>query len=653
MKNLLCVTMIMAVVLLVSGNAYAISGSDVLSALDNPRGVEFLYFEYCVQKMDKEGFAVFDDITGEPVYSTSPKASSSSDKWTVQKSLDAMTKPQTGSCLRSKNTANLSSARIYLRVYGPGTFALRYKTSTEYGDCLNIYVDQENVVSGEGYDTDYVPGQATSPADESEWMTATFQVPGGVAEKGSQAGTYYHEILIEYAKDEYEPDGPVKPNKKDYDGDTEWYNEDLAAYNEAKPYYNDCVWIDAGFFPLEEDENYVVTKWGTVWQQDDVTLNVDLGTDVTFVDSYEVLVDTNAYDFGYVVRYTLNGKMPSGASEQIQEREAVKLTETCTMTTAVFSGSVKVPTVQPVTLNFTRKGATPVISFLADQSGENGQAYSVTTTTQDGVIWYRIGEEAPWSRLDSQPLMVNTAGILYAKTVPANEAAIESDVASVTIQMAEPPVISAMCGDRPFTSGEMIDENESVQFKHEPKAGTVVRYSINSGDWAEMPLAGFLVAEKAVVRFKAQTDAGGFSSVIEYVVNKATTTFRFSGDSALRNGWNLISFPIYLTSANIREFLALTDGFFTLDNGTSLISANSIEPEKAYFCHFSATATAAGDMEFHGMETETAPELKPGWNLVGVADECQMENAWSWNGKRFVYTEKLVPGKGYFILKIR
>ena len=643
---------LLAMALLLAGStAFAISGKDVLTALDNPSGVEFVKFEYCVQKLDADGFPMFNDDTGEPVYSTRTTSTSSSTWWAVQSSLDKKTYPQTTKCLRSTNTAKMSSARIYLRVYGPGTFALKYKTSTEMGDCLNVYVDGEEVLSASGYDVGYTPAQAGASAGESDWYEEIFRVPGGKAEQGSQAGTYYHEILIEYAKDEWTPDGPVKPTLADCNYDREWYNEELEAYNEAKPYYNDCVWIDAGFVPLKEDENFVVTEWGTTWVKDEPELTVDYGSDMTFVDSYEVNFFTNVYDYGYTVRYTTSGAMPKATSPKVLEGDVVLLTETCTLTTAVFNGTTMLASIEPVALTFTRQGAEPVFRRVEEQSGADAQAYEITTTTPDGTVWVSVGAENAWTRLDAQPLTVTMPGTVYAKTVPASATALESAVSSVTVLQADMPEIHATCGGRAYASGDVLDESESVVFTCVPQAGMTVMASLNGGAWAPLDAEGLAVDSNAAVRFRAEAHSSLASAVVEYDVCKATLDgrFKFVGESKLRNGWNLVSFPVRLAKAHEQRFLELAGTMFTLEGGR-LVIATEIEPGRAYFCHFDACADA-GQMLYHGMEAAAPPELANGWNMVGVLEETEAENAWSWNGKRFERAVNLVPGRGYFILK--
>ena len=110
MRKTYKMTLLATALLLAASAAFAISGKDVLAALDNPSGVQFVKFEYCVQKLDADGFPVFDDDTGEPVYKTRTTSTSSSSQWAVQSSLAKNTYPQTSKCLRSTNTAAMSSA---------------------------------------------------------------------------------------------------------------------------------------------------------------------------------------------------------------------------------------------------------------------------------------------------------------------------------------------------------------------------------------------------------------------------------------------------------------------------------------------------------------------------------------------------------------
>ena len=243
-----------------------ITGADVLSALDNPRGVEFLKFEYAEASRTKhteDGEIRYEydyDDKGNIVYNVKSSGDTSS-KWKLQTKLQKKTMVQKGtSCLVSNGVENDCSSRIYLRVYGPGKFSLRVKTSTGFGDMLSIWVDGEEKQSYDGWEFGYIPG-------EDDWQVFEVTIPAGMAAAGSQAGTYYHEIMLNFTKDidDGNDDGhPVKPREADYDGDTERYMKDLEEYNALLQYFHDCVWIDAEMIPCEWVDGEI-SQWATVW----------------------------------------------------------------------------------------------------------------------------------------------------------------------------------------------------------------------------------------------------------------------------------------------------------------------------------------------------------------------------------------------------
>jgi formylglycine-generating enzyme required for sulfatase activity len=243
-----------------------ITGADVLSALDNPSGVEFLKFEYAEASKTKhteDGEIRYEydyDDKGNIIYNVKSSGSTSS-KWKLQTKFQKKTLVQRGtSCLVSKGVENDCSSRIYLRVYGPGKFSLRVKTSTGFGDMLTIWVDGEEKQSYDGWEYDYIPGT-------DDWQVFEVEIPSDMATAGSQAGTYYHEIMLSFTKDRDDGDDdghPVKPDESDYDGDTEQYEEDLAEYNALLQYFNDCVWIDAEMIPSKWVDGEI-TQWTQVW----------------------------------------------------------------------------------------------------------------------------------------------------------------------------------------------------------------------------------------------------------------------------------------------------------------------------------------------------------------------------------------------------
>ena len=250
----------------------------------------FVEFQYRTPKLDKEGWPLYDD-NNEIIYNYK---SGGGDKWTVQNKLQYYTYPQSGgTCLRSTGVAASHAARIILKVYGSGTFNVKYKTSSGYGDYFNIWVDGKCISMGSGYDYGYEPGT-------EDWSEAEVIVPSGKAEDGSFAGTYYHEIILEYEKDEssLEDDRPEKPVKSDYDDD-EWYKEDLKAYEDEIKYHNDCIWIDAGFIPITyDDETGEPISTRTVWYQEPISLIIDAGVNIEFVKSMDVFINSSAFDNG-------------------------------------------------------------------------------------------------------------------------------------------------------------------------------------------------------------------------------------------------------------------------------------------------------------------------------------------------------------------
>ena len=633
-------------------SAYGIAGKDVLAALDNPSDVEFIQFEYFVQKLDSDGWPVYDDDTGEPVYSVKPTVSQSSTRWVAQSKLDKKTYPQTGTCLRSASSVTMSSSRIVLRVYGPGTFALRIKTASESGDCLNLYVDGDIAESYDGYEKEYVPQFTEKGGDlgESDWNEIFLSIPGGKAEAGSQKGTYWHEIIIEYAKDESTEDGPVKPVFSDYDGDREWYQEDLDTYNAEMPYYNDCVWIDAGFIPLEENEDYVVTSWATVWAADAPYLEGESEEDVLFVDSCSPFVDTNAEDFGYTVRYTLDGSEPKSTSPLLDAQTKLKLTESCMLRAAVFNGKTAVSAIKPIAVSYVRQAAAPVLTLLEEQSGADARVYSMTTTTPDGTILYRLGQDAPWQPYQGTPISVDRPVELAAKTVPQGQDARESDTVAVLIESAPAAEVTAVSGGKPYVSGTLLMEGASVTFSCAEVDDVSVFYrTAETEPWRPVPFIGKTVNQSGVVQFRTEQDGKLADESVSCKVFILTDDciFTFKGERPLVKGWNLVSVPVDLIEEHQAALASAFTAMFEYD-GTTLVPVTEMKPLVGYFCYVPDPAAVNG-REFYGLPVSSRQEGR-GWQLVGVPEACDADG-WTWDGTRFVPVKSMVPGLGYFILK--
>ena len=176
-------------------------------------------------------------------------------KWAVQSGSagnkgGVMTSPKQGaSCVVSGFTmdktteADARCARLHFKVFGPGVFRFWYKTSCDDSDGIRVYVDGE-----ESMDFMLTGGYG----EDIDWEQAEIAVDGGLAETGPYADPYAdpyeHEVIIEFFKDapqyqydsyadkdvySYDPQKLTEPDKRDYDGDTAWYNEDLADYKAA------------------------------------------------------------------------------------------------------------------------------------------------------------------------------------------------------------------------------------------------------------------------------------------------------------------------------------------------------------------------------------------------------------------------------------
>ena len=631
-----------------------ISGTDVLAALDNPSGVEFLKFEYgeaskTKHKEDGETWYEYDyDEKGNIIYNIKSSGSKSS-KWKLQTKTEKNTVVQYGaSCLVSNGVANDCTSRIYLRVYGPGTFQVRVKTSTGNGDTISIWLDGEEVNSYDGWDYDYAPGT-------DDWQFFELTVQPGRATAGSQAGTYYHEIMLAFTKDDDDDDGrPVKPNKSDYYGDTEWYKEDLAEYNAQLPFFNDCVWIDAEMIPSKwvDDE---VSQWATVWLPDEVTLSINTGEDTDFVGSMKVPIFSNAYGIGCVVRYTTDGTIPTGNSPALSaDGDEVLITKSCKVTAMVFNGTIPYSPTVMATNEFTCIVASPVISLDVARSTAETLYYGMTCATAGAVIYYRVNNGA--ETIYTDPVGVTSAGTVTAVARVVDGTAEESIPSSVSVQQMAAPVVEAWRGPQVYVSGDILDTAENVTVYCEaPDGGKAVYRMDNTGAWQDFPRRGGLVISTNAVCVM-RTEAAGeemvlASSPVSLTVRKADSSLKIGGagaDVVLRNGWNLISLPMTLTPKSGTELVRRLGTLYGMA-GKAYMRTETVEGQVGYWV-FVADAERLGTLTLNGVRSGAATVAK-GWSLGGSTVADKADAAWEWTGNGFRPAVRTVEGRGYLIYK--
>ncbi len=630
-----------------------ISGTDVLAALDNPSGVEFLKFEYAEAsktKYKEDGVTWYEynyDDNGNIIYNVKSSGAKSS-KWKLQTKTDKNTVVQKGqSCLVSNDVENDCSSRIYLRVYGPGKFCVRVKTSTGYGDALSIWLDGEEEYNYDGWDYDYVPGT-------DDWQVFELAVPAGTAKAGSQKGTYYHEIILAFSKDDDDEDGrPIKPVKSDYDGDTEWYKEDLATYNEMLPFFNDCVWIDAEMIPSKwiDDE---ISQWTTVWLPEEITLSINTGEETSFVGSMDVPVFSNAYGIGCVVRYTTDGTMPTESSPALyDDGDTVRITKSCKLTAQVFNGTVPYSPAVTASGEFTCIVASPVISLDAGRSTADTLYYGITCATAGATIYYRVNNGS--EKIYTAPVSMTAAGTLKAVARVEDGTAEESAEASVSVPQMAAPTMEAWRGLQEYVSGDILDTTENVTvYCTAPEGGKAVYRLDNAGAWQEFPRRGLTITTNAVCAMRTE-NAGDekilASQPVTLTVRKADASLKIGGhgaDVVLRNGWNLISLPMTLTAKSAAELPQKLGTLYGMD-GQAYVQTSEVKAQAGYWLYVS-NVEHLSTLTVNGVRSG-APVVAKGWSLGGSVAAATADAAWEWTGKGFRPANRTVEGRGYLIFK--
>ena len=304
--------------------------------LDGQRGISLVSSSKIVFKVQKiysdyYDYVLIDEDGDDEIENRVKKSETKPGKcegWTVQSGSKWDVSPVKGkTCLRSdlptdrNKDSDAQLARLVFKVYGPGTFSFLCRTATAFGDSVNVYVDGEispdsPAADGYGPEDEYGWGYAADDKDKEDYRgLCSVTIDEGVAPEGSAyAGTYFHEIRLEFEKDlpQYDTD----ENDKAYyvkDGP----DPDDVDYEEYKDYFHNCVWID-----------------DVSWEPAPVTFAFE--DDDEFEDVATVFIATNATSFGYMVKYTTDGRNPDVNSADYDFENGIVLLKDATLKASVF-----------------------------------------------------------------------------------------------------------------------------------------------------------------------------------------------------------------------------------------------------------------------------------------------------------------------------
>ena len=576
-------------------------------------------------------------------------------KWTVQSGSagnkgGVMTSPKQGaSCVVSgfamnkTNAADARCARLHFKVFGPGVFRFWYKTSCDDSDGIRVYVDGE-----ESMDFMLTGGYG----EDIDWEQAEIAVDGGLAETGPYVGSYEHEVIIEFFKDEpqyqydsyadkdvysYDPQDLTEPDKRDYDGDTAWYNEDLAEYKAALLWFRNCIWLD-----------------GVSWQPTPVELAFMQDSETAHLDGLSLEFSTNVLDYGYHIRYTLDGTEPKTTSPvyvlTADETEAIELTTSTTVRAAVFTGTLTVPkALSPaVTVEgtFRIQSSAPTLALAEAQPSLESLSLTVTAAHAEADIHYTLDGRTPTA---GSPTLVSGGTLTVTDTTPVKAICVRpgtetSEVAQFVATRCAKPVVYAN-GSSPRAVYVLPDGGAGIQVQALLSAeGETISYSLNGGSW--QPWSGALTLapenEDSPARLSVRSCRAGSlpSEPIEMGVYREK-----SFAMPLAQGWNLISVPCHLSDDSANELL--NREMFEMTSDGSYARPTELREHGAYWLYVGADEA----LTLKGASVTSAPEPGKGWTMQGLSGaSLSGEEVWQFRKGRWERAaETAVQGCGYVI----
>ena len=622
--------------------ASAITPAQAYTALDSPAGVEVVgmeYWKYTLVKENWDGDIFYwfaEDDNGDYIYAVSSGAS----KWAVlSKTADTTTPAAGGSCLYTTDDNDGTAARLALKVRGPGTLTFLYKTSCDYSDAFNVYVDGDPAWSDSGYGFDYT------------WVETEIAIEGGLAPGGLFTGTFFHEIVFEYFKSEPYYDGSAKipdgPLRDDF--------ETLAEYNEAKKYFHDRIWLDHVVWTPDPLEIRLSPNPNPINDEEPPAEAARRGV---FIDTLTVNVLSNKDEFGYHLRYTTDGTTPTASSPLYSDETGIVLTGTGTVKAKMFDSiatgaPVAVSPEVLVTGAFQAKAAAPALAVDLNASTPDTVLCQATTTTADAVILYTFLPDAipdqPWPE---NGLAVTQPGTLRAMTSRPDGGTLDSDIATLTISRAEPPVLTAVVDGTPLPPQARAYAGNTVIITVDSPTGSAL-YATSSDPgavWNDYTAPLQFNQEPVTVLARATLAGSLASAPVALNLLPADQNFTFGGIGGaitLHQGWNLLGMPLSPTPEAMDILLAVWPEVFAVDPETdTLIRPDWLAQGQGFWLYCDETTPSA--LAIGGAVAPATSAATAGWRLLTpAADETNPVTAWRWSPEAGAYVEQVLsPGAG-------
>lgn len=616
--------------------------------MDNPQGVTLVKQLYKKYEYDEDGYLLTDDNNEYVV-----KSESTTSKWTVQKAdSDKHIAPYTGtSCLvtglgRDPVLANDAQAcELYFTVFGPGTFSFYCKSSCDgYGeDGLYVYLDGEEV-------SDFMT--ITGYGDDQDWEYYSFEITEPVKNDEDEVVSYEHEIKFVFFKDgpyyEYndydklvyaQNDGPVKPVKSDYYGDTEWYNEDLAEYNTEMEYFWNCVWID-----------------GVTWTPEPVILVYDDAFQTEYENNAQLFLRHNTDLYGYHIRYTVDGTEPNSTSPLYDDENGINVDTTCIVKAAVFSTSVDgtISAYSPetsISVNINIKASTPVIHVDETNTTMEKPVIKITDSYGTNIIRYTLDGTEPNESSPVYTVGLEPTDSVTIKAICTRPGVTSSESSEYQVKKAVSPTYIARNIYDEEEPNLVFSNGTSLTVTCTGAPSSTIKYSSTSETPDIIYTGPFTLSDAQKVVIQAFEFGCVPSDKKTLTAYKAETVWEIGSNGfALNNGWNLISIPMALTKLSIDKMLLAWTIFAYDSESCSYVKASTIEEGKAYWIFQDENTMVSLD----GHPTGRIFPGTSGWNMIGVNQNASVPSeisAWKFENGQYKPAESFEKGFGYFIYK--
>ncbi|MBQ9446489.1 MAG: chitobiase/beta-hexosaminidase C-terminal domain-containing protein, partial [Victivallales bacterium] len=431
------------------------------------------------------------------------------------------------------------------------------------------------------------------------------------------------------------------------------------------------------------------------WTPDTPTLAFQSGIDFATTnirDHYDVSFITNVLDFGYFVTYTTDGSAPTAQSPRYFTYDndgglvenTINVDKSMTIRAKVFKSTAAAYTPEiAISATITVKASEPGIYPLKQPDGSTKVIlqtdYLVPKVFIDvngnpcideesgelvdkNQIYYTLDGSDPTKKgqLYDPELGVPITDNCVLKAVARREGVLDSDVVERSFQQTAAPTVTVLNDQGQIEPSNVYSNSRGLTVNATAPQDATLQVSYDGGQTYQnfngtfyLKAAAGQTSATALVR--AVVTGLSPSKPVSVTATAATQMWIFGSDVsgeesiALSPGWNLVSFPSYLTLSSINDVLQNHTVFAYDPNTKAIVQTADIKPGVAYWIF--AKSDVAVSVLNGAPATVSMPPCEQ-WEFYAPSETKAVPAniiAWEYQNGKFREATSFVEGRGYII----